>query len=196
MKKLLSILLVLVLLLSLVPASLASEEADAAAKESIEEDADETIEEIINETTEEIIEENIDENAEEAMEDSAAKTPGEEPIDEPAVEAPALDGDTTTVYASSLQDDEILVLTGTTKLVMDVNKTLRSIYGGYALTVEGSGRLTVSNPVDNGIAAALMELSDLFHHGDFFIRYWLSIVINALDVHIFGISHWCTLLSF
>ena len=132
MKKLLSILLVLVLLLSPVPASLASEEAGDAS--------------------EEIAEPAVSETEVEPTED-----PAEEVYEEPDEEPPALDGDTTTVYASSLQDDEILVLTGTTKLVMDVNKTLRSIYGGYALTVEGSGRLTVSNPVDNGIAAASVK---------------------------------------
>ena len=72
MKKLLSILLVLVLLLSFVPASLASEDPDidrVLAEENLEEDAEETIEEIVNETTEAVSEESLDENAETAAED-------------------------------------------------------------------------------------------------------------------------------
>lgn len=161
MKKLLSILLVLVLLLSPVPASLASEEADAAAKESIEEDADETIEEIINETTEEIIEENIDENAEEAMEDSAAKTPGEEPIDEPAVEAPALDGVSGSLDISQVAQDASLVLKGDTTITVDRDQTLRSISGGHSLTliIQPGRMLTVNNQSGHGIDVSSLTVS-------------------------------------
>lgn len=57
-----------------------------------------------------------------------------------------------TIYASSLADNDNLVLTGDTTLVMDVNKSLKSISGAYALTIQGSITLEVNNNAGHAIS--------------------------------------------
>ena len=57
-----------------------------------------------------------------------------------------------TIYASSLADNDNLVLTGDTTLVMDVNKSLKSISGAYALTIQGSNTLEVNNNAGHAIS--------------------------------------------
>ncbi|MBQ6018071.1 MAG: InlB B-repeat-containing protein [Clostridiales bacterium] len=57
-----------------------------------------------------------------------------------------------TIYASSLTDNDNLVLTGDTTLVMDVNKSLKSISGAYALTIQGSNTLEVNNNAGHAIS--------------------------------------------
>lgn len=50
-----------------------------------------------------------------------------------------------TVNVSSLQDNAELKLTGATTLNIDVDKTIKSIYGDYDLTIQGSKTLTLYN---------------------------------------------------
>ena len=54
------------------------------------------------------------------------------------------------VYASSLVENDNIVLTGNTTLFMDSNLTLTSIRGDYSLNVQGDHMLTVKNP--DGVA--------------------------------------------
>ena len=54
------------------------------------------------------------------------------------------------VYASSLVENDNIVLTGNTTLFMDSNLTLTSIRGDYSLDVQGDHILTVKNP--DGVA--------------------------------------------
>ena len=63
-----------------------------------------------------------------------------------------------TIYASSLTDNDSLVLTGDTTLVMDVNKSLKSISGGYALTVQGGNTLTI-NSSSNAITVSTLTIT-------------------------------------
>ncbi len=63
------------------------------------------------------------------------------------------------VYASTLSDNSDLKLTGDTTLMMDTNRTLRSISGIYNLTVQGSGKLTVNNPSGHAVEAASLTCS-------------------------------------
>ena len=51
-----------------------------------------------------------------------------------------------TIYASNLADNDNLVLTGDTTLVMDVPRKLTSISGDYELNIEGNNALDVVNP--------------------------------------------------
>ena len=50
------------------------------------------------------------------------------------------------VYASELEENSSLQLTEDTELRMDVARTLEYISGSHALTITGSGFLTVNNP--------------------------------------------------
>jgi len=66
------------------------------------------------------------------------------------------------INASSISEEDGLVLTGDTVLKMDTNLILDYIKGDHALTVQGSGKLTV-NGGDNGIdVKSLHCTSDLF----------------------------------
>ncbi|MBQ3075491.1 MAG: carbohydrate-binding domain-containing protein, partial [Clostridia bacterium] len=66
------------------------------------------------------------------------------------------------INASSISEGDGLVLTGDTVLKMDTNLILDYIEGDHALTIEGSGKLTV-NGGGNGIdVKSLHCTSDLF----------------------------------
>ena len=55
-----------------------------------------------------------------------------------------------TVYSSSLSDKAELILSGDTILVVDTDKTLKSISGSHALTIRGDGQTTNSLVIDSG----------------------------------------------
>ena len=64
-----------------------------------------------------------------------------------------------TVYASSLNDNTDLILTGDTTLVMDVQKDLKSISGDYALTITGKEWLNVVNSGGHAISVKSLTSS-------------------------------------
>ncbi len=64
-----------------------------------------------------------------------------------------------TINVSSLADNAELKLTGATTLNIDVDKTIKSIRGNYALTIQGSKTLTVNNSNGDGIAVGTLVSS-------------------------------------
>ncbi|MBO4902277.1 MAG: hypothetical protein J5518_05735 [Lachnospiraceae bacterium] len=62
-----------------------------------------------------------------------------------------------TVYASNLNDNDGLNIKGDTTLIMDVEKTLLSIWGDYDLVVKGDYKLTLNNPRNDGINVNAFE---------------------------------------
>ena len=66
-----------------------------------------------------------------------------------------------TVYTSTLSDNEELVLTANTILVVDVPRTLKSISGDYALTIQGS-QLLMINSAGYGIKVASINLDSAY----------------------------------
>ena len=128
MRKLLSILLVLGMLLSLAPLALASQEAVIDEPEIIA--ADSGALPAVTEPVPEIAE--------------AESVPGE-----PA-EALWLDGGIT-YLASSLSDNQEITFPADAVLKMDTDRTLKAIRSEYALTVEGGGKLTVNNPKGDAV---------------------------------------------
>ena len=55
-----------------------------------------------------------------------------------------------TVYVSSIADKAELTLTGSTTLIVDVDKTIKSISGDYALTIKGIEQGMTTLTVDSG----------------------------------------------
>ena len=66
-----------------------------------------------------------------------------------------------TVYASSLSENEALTLIGNTILVMDADRTLKSVSGSFGLTIQGSKTLTVDSG-GNGITVNTLTISGAF----------------------------------
>nr|MCR5508019.1 hypothetical protein [Lachnospiraceae bacterium] len=62
-----------------------------------------------------------------------------------------------TIYASNLNDNDGLNIKGDTTLIMDVEKTLLSIWGDYDLVVKGDHKLTLNNPRNDGINVNAFE---------------------------------------
>ena len=67
-----------------------------------------------------------------------------------------------TVYTSNLTDNAELTLTGNTILVVDTDRTLKSISGSYALKIQGDGSNTNTLAIDSkghGISASSVSIS-------------------------------------
>ena len=75
--------------------------------------------------------------------------------DEPELAAAADGSFSRTIYASSLEDNADLKLSGDTVLIMDTARTLRTISGDFRLTISGSSLLTMK------YAGKVIRVSDL-----------------------------------
>ena len=166
MKKLLSLFLVVVLLAGMVPAALADGEPidetpveeiiDEALGEPIDEPAEEIPEEPAadpaGEPAEEEAEEITDGPAEEAEDETPIEVPVEEPEEEPAADGAAISV-SGTLNAYQFSDNAELELKGDTKLTINADKTIKRIFGDYALTitVESGKTLTVNNTSGHAI---------------------------------------------
>ena len=171
MKKLLSILLAAVLLLSLAPTALAEEPMDEpeAAGEAV-------------------IADDIAEEAEEGVTEPAAEEGsviGEEPADEPALDGVDISGGTHNI--SQIAQGASLVLKGDATIVVDRDQTLGSISGNKALTLifQNGKTLTVNNT--NGHAVDIYSLT-ASGSGTLDVRASKNGIYTDRDIDISGVS--------